>query len=130
MQTMGKCLMPHPRTVLVVDDDPSTRALMMTWLEIEGYDVRTASNGSEALALLRREAPSLMIVDLDMPVMDGAELRRQQLLLPAVCAIPFILVSGARNAARIARALGIADVLTKPFGADRLLRIVSLLCHA
>ena len=126
---MGECVMPHPCTVLVADDDPSTRALMMTWLEIGGYDVRTASNGSEALALLQHEAPSLMIVDLDMPVMDGAELRRRQLLLPAVCAIPFILVSGARNAARIARALGIADVLTKPFGADRLLRIVGLHCH-
>ena len=121
--------MAHPTTILVVEDDPSTRALMVTWLDLEGYDVRAVSNGSEALSLLRHEAPCLMVVDLDMPVMDGAELRRQQLLMPAVCAVPFILVSGAYDAGRIARTLGIADVLPKPFDADRLLRIVGLYCH-
>ena len=121
--------MTHPPTILVVEDDPSTRALMVTWLDIEGYDVRTARNGSEALTLLRREAPCLLVVDLDMPVMDGAELRRRQLLMPAVCAVPFVLVSGAYEAGHIARVLGIADVLHKPFDADRLLHIVGLHCH-
>jgi CheY-like chemotaxis protein len=121
--------MTRPTTILVVEDDPSTRALMVTWLDLEGYEVLAVSNGNEALSLLRHEAPCLMVVDLDMPVMDGAELRRRQLLMPAVCAIPFILVSGAYNAGRIARALGIADVLPKPFDADRLLRIVGLHCH-
>ncbi len=121
--------MTRPTTILVVEDDPSTRALMVTWLDLEGYEVLAVSNGIEALSLLQHEAPCLMVVDLDMPVMDGAELRRQQLLMPAVCAVPFILVSGAYDAGRIARALGIADVLSKPFDADRLLRIVGSHCH-
>jgi CheY-like chemotaxis protein len=121
--------MAHPPTILVVEDDPSTRALLVTWLDIEGYDVRTARNGSEALTVLQHEAPCLLVVDLDMPVMDGAELRRQQLLMPAVCAVPFVLVSGAYDAGRIARGLGITDVLHKPFDADRLLRIVASHCH-
>ena len=62
-----------------MEDDPATRALMVAWLDAEGYDVRAASNGREALTLLLHEAPSLMLVDLNMPVMDGAELRRRRL---------------------------------------------------
>ena len=50
---------------------------MVAWLDGEGYDVRAASNGREALSLLLAEAPCLMLVDLNMPVMDGAELRRK-----------------------------------------------------
>lgn len=116
-------------TILVVDDDPATRALMATWFDLEGYDVRMARNGSEALTLLKDEVPCLMVVDLDMPVMDGAELRRRQLLMPSVSAVPFILVSAAHNAVRIARGLGIPDVIPKPIDADQLLRTVGLRCH-
>jgi CheY-like chemotaxis protein len=115
--------------ILVVEDDPATRALIMTWLATEGYHVCVATNGNEALMLLQQEAPCLMVVDLNMPVMDGAELRRRQLQLPSVSAIPFVLVSGAASAARIARALGIDDVVPKPVDADRLLRIVGTHCH-
>jgi len=115
---------------MLVEDDPSTRALIATWLDTEGYDVRMASNGREALTLLQEEPPCLLLVDLDMPVMDGAELRREQLRLTSVSAIPFILVSGADNAARIALELGIDEVIAKPFAPDQLLRIVATYCDA
>ena len=117
------------QTILVVEDDPATRTLMATCLDLEGYDVRTASNGSEALTALQDDVPCLMVVDLDMPVMDGAELRRRQLLMPSISAIPFILVSAAHNVRRIARALRIADVIPKPLDVDQLLRVVGLRCH-
>jgi CheY-like chemotaxis protein len=116
------------QTIMLVEDDPSTRALMETWLDTEGYDVRTASNGREALRFLKEEPPFLMVVDLNMPVMDGAELRREQLRLPSLSAIPFILVSAADNAARVALELGIDDVIAKPFDADRLLRLIASYC--
>jgi len=115
---------------MLVEDDPSTRALIATWLDTEGYDVRMASNGREALTLLQEEPPCLLLVDLDMPVMDGAELRREQLRLTSVSAIPFILFSGADNAARIALELGIDEVIAKPFAPDQLLRIVATYCDA
>ena len=120
--------MPASRSILLVEDDPSTRALMEVWLETEGYDVRTASNGKEALILLREEAPCLMVVDLNMPLMDGVELRRQQLRTPTLSAVPFILVSAAHEAVRIAKELGV-DVLAKPFDAERLLSIIGSHCH-
>jgi CheY-like chemotaxis protein len=114
---------------MLVEDDPSTRALIRTWLDSEGYGVRTASNGREALTLLQEETPCVMVVDLNMPVMDGAELRRQQLEMPSLSSIPFILVSAADNAKRIALELGIDEVISKPFDSDRLLDIVATYCE-
>lgn len=111
--------------VLVVDDDRAARTLMMEWLEAKGYEVRFARNGREALSLLQHDAPSVMVVDLDMPVMNGAELRRWQLAMPTVAEIPFILVSGAQDANSIARDLEMSDVLFKPCHEEELLRIVA-----
>lgn len=116
------------QTILLVEDDPDTRHMMVTWLEAEGYRVRAASNGREALAILQREVPCVMVVDLMMPVMDGAELRRHQQQMPAVSSVPFILVSATDNAAEIACGLGIADVMPKPFDAERLLGMVASHC--
>lgn len=117
-------------TILLVEDDPDTRRYMVTWLEGEGYDVRVAKNGREALAILETEVPCAMIVDLMMPVMDGAELRRRQQQLPDVARVPFILVSGTHERARaVARDLGIEDVVPKPCDTARLLGIVASHCH-
>jgi CheY-like chemotaxis protein len=57
-------LMPSPK-ILLVEDDPAIRTLMVAWLDTAGYNVRTASNGREALVRLREEAPCLMVVDLN-----------------------------------------------------------------
>jgi CheY-like chemotaxis protein len=116
-------------TILLVEDDPDTLSFMVTWLEAEGYRIRTAGNGSEALEILRQEVPNVMVVDLMMPIMDGAELRRCQQKMPAVSRVPFVLVSGTHDPARIAKDLGITDVFSKPFDADRLLGIVASHCH-
>jgi CheY-like chemotaxis protein len=68
------------------------------------------------------------VVDLNMPIMDGAELRRHQQGSPATSSVPFILVSGAGNAARIAHDLGIVDVVAKPVDAAQLLAIIADHC--
>jgi CheY-like chemotaxis protein len=114
--------------ILLVDDDAETRGFMATRLNAAGYRVCTASNGREALALLRNEMPCVMVVDLMMPVMDGAELRRHQQHSPAVSSVPFILLSGSCDAERIARELGIADVMAKPVDTERLLGIIAGHC--
>ena len=116
-------------TILLVEDDPDMRRYMVTWLEAEGYCVRQASNGREALDVLADEVPCVMVVDLMMPVMDGAEFRRRQQQIPSVSSVPFIMVSGTHDAPRIARDLGIENVMAKPFDAEQLLDIVASHCH-
>src|SRR5262245_60743067 len=80
--------------ILVVDDDPDVRDALVHLLSAEGYDAETANDGSEALARLKGTSPpSLVLLDLMMPVMDGFEFRVQQLQDPRIADIPVIVFS-------------------------------------
>jgi DNA-binding response OmpR family regulator len=63
-------------TVLVVDDDPNALDIVKTYLEAKGYTVATARDGNEALALLEKVQPALVLLDVMMPGMDGWEVAR------------------------------------------------------
>ncbi len=69
--------------ILVVDDDPMNLKLVRVLLTAEGYDVRTAADGGEALAALSSFRPSLVLMDLELPDMDGVELIRRLKADPA-----------------------------------------------
>ena len=99
-------------------------------LHFEGYEVRVACNGQEALKVLQQEVPSAMVVDLHMPVMDGVEFRhRQQEQRPEIANVPFILVSAGHDTEQVGRALGATDTIPKPFDATRLLHVLDTVCH-
>jgi CheY-like chemotaxis protein len=116
-------------TILVVEDDRALREFMATWLDAEGYEVRTAPNGREALTALHAEIPCVMVVDLMMPVMGGAELRRHIQNMPGLAEVPFILVTAEANADQIGRDLNATAVVSKPFDATRLSAIIASHCH-
>lgn len=100
--------------VLVVEDDIEIRELLAEMLADAGYRVSVASNGAEALARLAEERPSLVILDLMMPVMDGWTLRARMLSDPSLADIPVIVVSGAADLPRATASLAAARVLAKP----------------
>jgi CheY-like chemotaxis protein len=81
-------------TVLVVDDDPSTRYLLGEMVQSAGYRPLLASNGSEALELVQKEPTSAILLDLVMPNMDGFELIRRIKTFPALCSIPILVLTG------------------------------------
>lgn len=115
--------MPDVR-VLVVDDEPGIRATVSAMLEIEGYAVAEATNGAEALAVVEAGAPDLILLDMRMPVLDGwafaAELRRRG------HAMPIVVMTAARDAARWAAEIAATGFVSKPFGYDDLIRAVEL----
>jgi CheY-like chemotaxis protein len=117
-------------TILVVDDDPDVRTLLETYLQIEGFDVRTAGNGRDALRQLRDTHPALILLDLMMPVMDGIEFRRRQKQQPALRDIPVVCLSARHDAAQTASRLGLAACVTKPFDLEAVLRAVRQHCLA
>ena len=102
-------------SVLVVDDDPDVRVLLETYLGLEGFDVLTACNGSDALRQLRDMRPSVILLDLMMPVMDGVEFRRQQQGQADLRDIPVVCLSARHDAQQTATVLGVAECVGKPF---------------
>ena len=115
-------------SVLVVDDDPDVRVLLETYLGLEGFEVLTACNGSDALARLHHTQPSVILLDLMMPVMDGVEFRRHQQSLPNLRDIPVVCLSARHDAQQTARLLGVADCIGKPFELETLAAVLRRYC--
>jgi DNA-binding response OmpR family regulator len=111
------------RPVLVVDDDTDILHTLALCLSAEGLRVATASNGREALAVLDRELPSLILLDLMMPVMDGWQFVRE-LDARGRPDIPLLILSADRHIARHAHELKAHAYLAKPFDLDDLLEKV------
>lgn len=111
-----------PQRVLVVDDEPSMRHLIRCVLADEGWFVATAANGREALDCLMLGGFDLVVLDLDMPVMDGRSFYREMVsrgeLVPAV-------ILSALGAMSAARELGAAAAIAKPFGLDEFVGLVN-----
>ncbi len=108
--------------ILVVDDDPTILATVSEALDFEGFPVITATNGAEALELVDRNRPSLVLLDMRMPVLDGwgfmRAVRERGLNLTVV------VMTAAADARRWAREIDAQGVLAKPFELDDLLGAV------
>jgi CheY-like chemotaxis protein len=115
------------RRVLVVDDDPSIQGFLAEALVDEGYRVRTAANGREALAILGEWRPDLILLDLMMPEMDGWAFRGEQRAMPAVSDVPVIVLSATRELATRTRDLEPVQVVSKPFDLEALLGTIERL---
>lgn len=118
------------RNILVVEDDVAIRDLLIDVLTDEGYTVRIAGDGEEALAILEDWPPALIILDQLMPRMDGAAFRVAQRSHPAIAMIPTILLSAVRNLSEQAISLDIAATIAKPFNLDDLLQLAGELIAA
>jgi len=102
--------------VLVVDDDPSIRRMIMAALRRDGYTFSEAANGKEALEIMRQEPPSVVVLDLMMPIVSGWDVLRERAAEPDLQSIPVIIVSANRGP-ELASAMdkGICAFLPKPF---------------
>lgn len=115
--------------VLVVDDDDNTREAVQTLLELDGYRVAAAGDGQEALELLEHGLrPGLILLDLNMPRMDGVTFRQAQRRQPALASIPVIVCSGSLAHLERRSALGAVTFLQKPMAVDHLMNVVHQQC--
>ncbi len=117
-----------PRRILVVDDDDSIVDLISTRLIIGGYKVATANDGFEALRYLKDLRPEAMILDINMPGLDGFGVL-EHMRKPDTHAPPTLVLTARHNAGDVERAirLGARDYLAKPFDDRMLLARVSRL---
>lgn len=113
--------------ILVVEDQPAMQRSMRMGLEMSGYEVVTAADGQEALAVLEHEPIDLILADVAMPRMNGYQLYEELRQRPRWALIPFIFVSARAldSDIRYGKALGADDYLVKPFQLEDLLAIVA-----
>jgi CheY-like chemotaxis protein len=113
---------PSPAHVLVVDDEPTIRALLCEALADVGFLVETAVHGADALEKLARHSFQAVLLDLMMPVMDGREFLRRVRQDLAYAGLPVVVLSAApADLLRSAHDLGAAACIEKPFDLDTLL---------
>jgi CheY-like chemotaxis protein len=113
-------------TILIVDDDPQFRELYSTALRFRGFNVTTASDGLSALRTIDQDIPSLIILDLNMPCVDGWTVLRELAAHEDTKAVPVIVVTGADvNRA----ALQSAAILRKPVLPEHVLSVIERQLH-
>jgi two-component system nitrogen regulation response regulator NtrX len=107
--------------ILVVDDEAEIRRSVRMILEYEGHDVQEASSGPEALALVQRETPDLVFLDIKMPGMDGLEVLQK--MREVNDALPVVIISGHATVSTAVEAtkLGAFDFIEKPLSSERVL---------
>ena len=115
--------------ILVVEDDGATRDLLRMSLELEGYTVSLASNGVEGWEYLRASPPSLVLLAIMMPEMDGAELLALIRRDPGLARLPVIVISAFGAMASIATSLA-EEYIPKPFDLDALMAAIGRYCAA
>ena len=114
-----------PATILIIEDEESTRVLLRSMLEAAGHEVREASNGRIGLALYRDRPPDLVITDIRMPEMSGLDMileLTREFLNAKVIAISG--EQGEEHVLGVAKLLGARQTLHKPFSMEQLLNAV------
>lgn len=82
------------KTILIVEDDGGLRKMLKTSLLLEGYDVKEAGDGFEALALIDRETPDLVVLDLMLPTVSGVIVRQEIAAQALTREIPIVVITG------------------------------------
>ena len=111
----------HP--ILVVDDDHSLRKTIQMMLEEEGFVVQTAADGQEAVEQAISQRPSLIILDMGLPLLDGSEVAAQ-VRTHYGGRVPVVLMTADGRAEEKSRRIGAASYLRKPFDIEDLIQMV------
>ena len=123
-----RCNLP----ILVVDDDDDILRMTSFVLKQLGYQVATANDGARGIAALeaKQYSPCLILLDLMMPVMDGAAFRKKLLEIPGAENVPVIILSGDSELATKAADMHVAGFEQKPISVERLAALAAKYCQA
>ena len=103
-----------PKKLLIVDDEASIRETLTRFFRSQGYEVRSASDGRQALGLILEDRPDMVITDMNMPVLDGFGLMRAAAESAPGLSVIMMTGVGEEEAAVRAKALGAVDYVSKP----------------
>lgn len=109
---------PGARHVVVVEDDPRLRKMIVTYLNRAGYEVQEAEDGAQGLAAMQTAVPDAVLLDLQMPRMNGVEFLAACRSDPRLATVPVVVYSGAPSDEVTAEQLGARAYLMKPVDLD------------
>lgn len=114
------------RTIVVVDDDQDIRMILRANLEEEGYDVKEAQGGREALDVIRQNDPDLVVLDIMMPEVDGYDVLQELRSKPEYAELPVVLLTARRQESDVWEgwSAGADYYITKPFKMNELIQFI------
>jgi DNA-binding response OmpR family regulator len=117
--------------VLIIEDHADTRRMVEMFLEFHGIPSVSAENGHAGLLALEKYRPSIILLDLSMPVMDGRQFRaaQQNLANAALAAVPVVVMSAEHNCVLEGEQMGAVEVIEKPIDMDRMVAVVRTHCR-
>jgi CheY-like chemotaxis protein len=125
----GALALAEPHLILLVEDDFILRGSLAALLEMEGYRVESAAHALDALRRLERTPkPSLILLDIMLPYMDGLEFRGHQRAIPAIADIPVVVLTAVGVRPDVAAELELRESLFKPVETRRLLDAIKRHC--
>lgn len=117
-----------PKTVLLIDDDTDIRETLAEVIAEQGFAVVTARNGEEGIRIALERPPSLIFLDLMMPVMSGWDVRPAMKRIPELAEIPVVVLSGVDDVHQQVTYLDVDGYLRKPIDVKILLEVVKSYC--
>ncbi|HID95002.1 MAG TPA: response regulator, partial [Candidatus Latescibacteria bacterium] len=121
----GELTVEEKESILIIDDDPQNRLILKTRLKAEGFEVVEASDGLEGLAKLEGDPPSLVMLDIQMPGMDGIQVLEQIRRSHPEVAVIMITAYGSQEIAVEAMKMGANDYICKPIDCKRLIPMIT-----
>ena len=123
-----KMIQESPKTILIIEDDATTRTLYVRGLEAEGFHTIGAENGVVGIQKAQAYLPDLVVCDIVMPDMDGYSVLHKMRQDPVTAIIPFIFLTGSNNQTDVRKGmeLGADDYLTKPSTLEQLLKAIAI----
>ena len=120
---------PKRDIILVVDDSPDNLAVISLYLQHQGYRVVTANNGEDAVAVATQMLPHVILMDINLPTLDGLGATRRIREIEALRETPVIAITafGTEGFQRAAYDVGVSGYLTKPLDLDRMHQLIARL---
>ncbi len=113
-----------PKCILSVDDDPVVLGLIQHTLQGHGYEVITAQDGKMALEILQNKIPDLILLDVQMPNMNGYTFISEKLHVPSLAKVPIVVISSLKETMPLFKRHGVKAYLLKPLNIQALLETV------
>ena len=125
----GLQIEPQKFLILVVDDSPDNLAVISLFLQQQGYRIVTANNGEDAVTIATQMLPNLILMDINLPALDGLGATRRIRDNDALKEVPVVAITafGTEGFQRAAYDVGISGYLTKPIDLDRMHQLIARL---